>query len=109
MQFVGGVGASLYTKNAAVPSGIFSTWWAFPRTIKAPISTNMLRSIHTTTVQFFAEIDEPIGIEDILPYAEFKQTRFYKEWVQPQGLADCINSVLDKSTHQCCHVRRVPA
>jgi DNA-binding CsgD family transcriptional regulator len=47
--------------------------------------------------QFFAEIDQPIGIEDIMPYADFTETRFYQEWVRPQGIADCLNTVLDKS------------
>src|SRR5688500_18009871 len=32
-----------------------------------------------------------------MPYEEFVATRFYKEWVEPQGLVDCINAVLDKS------------
>jgi DNA-binding CsgD family transcriptional regulator len=32
-----------------------------------------------------------------MPYAEFMETRFYKEWVQPQGLVDSLTAVLDKS------------
>jgi hypothetical protein len=39
-----------------------------------------------TTGQFFAEIGEPIATADLIPYEEFLQTRFYKEW-----------TVLDKS------------
>jgi DNA-binding CsgD family transcriptional regulator len=51
-----------------------------------------------TTGQFFAEIGEPIATADLIPYEEFLQTRFYKEWVQPQGLVDGAIAVLDKST-----------
>ncbi len=51
-----------------------------------------------TTGQFFAEIGEPIATADLIPYEEFLQTRFYKEWVQPQGLIDCAMAVLNKST-----------
>lgn len=97
MQFVGGVGASLYTKNAAMPSGHILHVVGISADYQSSYFDKYVALDPTTTVQFFAELDEPIGIEDILPYAEFKQTRFYKEWVQPQGLADCINSVLDKS------------
>ena len=50
-----------------------------------------------TTGQFFAEIGEPIATADLIPYEEFVQTRFYKEWVQPQGLVDAAMAALDKS------------
>lgn len=50
-----------------------------------------------TTGQFFAEIGEPIATADLIPYEEFLQTRFYKEWVRPQGLVDGAVAVLDKS------------
>jgi DNA-binding CsgD family transcriptional regulator len=50
-----------------------------------------------TTGQFFAEIGEPITTVDLIAYEEFVQTRFYKEWVQPQGLVDAALAVLDKS------------
>jgi len=50
-----------------------------------------------TTGQLFGEIDEPIATPDIMPYAEFFETRFYKEWVRPQGIIDFVSAVLDKS------------
>lgn len=38
-----------------------------------------------------------IATADLIPYEEFLQTRFYKEWVEPQGLVDGAMAVLDKS------------
>ena len=32
-----------------------------------------------------------------MPYDEFLETRFYKEWARPQGFVDFVASVLDKS------------
>jgi DNA-binding CsgD family transcriptional regulator len=32
-----------------------------------------------------------------MPYQEFMETRFYKEWVHPQGMVDSVSVVLDKS------------
>jgi DNA-binding CsgD family transcriptional regulator/PAS domain-containing protein len=32
-----------------------------------------------------------------MPYSEFQETRFYNEWVKPQGLVDFVSAVLDKS------------
>jgi DNA-binding CsgD family transcriptional regulator len=49
-------------------------------------------------VQFFAEIGQLVSVSDIMPYDEFLQTQFYKEWVAPQGLADCLNVILDKTS-----------
>jgi hypothetical protein len=50
-----------------------------------------------TTGQFFAEIGEPVAIADLIPADEILKTRFYTEWVRPQGLVDCVVSPLDKS------------
>jgi|HubBroStandDraft_6_1064221.scaffolds.fasta_scaffold105103_2 DNA-binding CsgD family transcriptional regulator len=50
-----------------------------------------------TTGQFFADIGEPVATQDLIPYGEFVQTRFYKEWGRPQGLVDAALALLDKS------------
>lgn len=50
-----------------------------------------------TTSHFLAEIDEPIATADVMPYEEFRATRFYKEWVLPQGIVDNVTAALDKS------------
>jgi DNA-binding CsgD family transcriptional regulator/PAS domain-containing protein len=43
-------------------------------------------------------IDEGIVVatEDIMPRSEFNETRFYKEWVQPQGMEDALSVNLEK-------------
>jgi DNA-binding CsgD family transcriptional regulator/PAS domain-containing protein len=46
---------------------------------------------------FIAGIEDPLSTADILPYSEFVQTRFYKEWAMPQGLVDALHTMLDKS------------
>uniref|UniRef100_UPI0019546912 hypothetical protein n=1 Tax=Escherichia coli TaxID=562 RepID=UPI0019546912 len=51
----------------------------------------------TTSGQYFAEIGEPISTADLLPYEEFVETRFYKEWARPQGGGDFVGAVLDKT------------
>jgi hypothetical protein len=38
-----------------------------------------------------------INTENLIAYDEFLETRFYKEWMQPQGLVDLASTVLDKS------------
>ena len=33
-----------------------------------------------TTGQFFFDLDEPVALADIVPHAEFRESRFFKEW-----------------------------
>src|SRR5262245_26543070 len=44
-----------------------------------------------------ASIDQPIAAADLLAAGEFRNTRFYREWAQPQGLADFLCVLLDKA------------
>jgi DNA-binding CsgD family transcriptional regulator len=50
-----------------------------------------------TNGHVFADVEQPISTVDLIPYDEFIETRFYKEWAQPQGLVDFACAVLDKS------------
>jgi DNA-binding CsgD family transcriptional regulator len=51
-----------------------------------------------STGQFFAEIGQPVAIGDLIPPEDILGTRFYSEWVRPQGLVDCVVSPLHKSS-----------
>ena len=50
------------------------------------------------------EIDQIVSVSDLMPYEEFRQGRFYREWAQPQGWADAANSVLEKTTTSCAYI-----
>jgi len=50
-----------------------------------------------TTGHYLAEIEEPVSTIDFISYDEFLETRFYREWVRPQGIADFLSAALDKS------------
>lgn len=50
-----------------------------------------------TTGQVSAEIEDPVSTVDLLPYGEFVETPFHKEWAKPQLLVDFICAVLEKS------------
>jgi hypothetical protein len=45
----------------------------------------------------FFEPERILTEEDVMPQDEFFNTRFYKEWVRPQGLIASMASVLEKS------------
>jgi DNA-binding CsgD family transcriptional regulator len=44
----------------------------------------------------FVDEGAVVATEDIMPRSEFNETRFYKEWVEPQGMADALSVNLEK-------------
>jgi DNA-binding CsgD family transcriptional regulator/PAS domain-containing protein len=52
----------------------------------------------TNTLRLFTEAGEPTATADLLPYDEFLQTRFYREWAKPQGLVDFVSVFLEKTS-----------
>lgn len=43
-------------------------------------------------------IGEVQAQNDVVPYREFYETRFYKEWVRPQKIVDSIGGIVEKSS-----------
>jgi hypothetical protein len=52
------------------------------------------------TVLFF-EAERTLSIPDVLPFEEFCQTKFSREWLAPQGFVGGIFSNLEKTTSSC--------
>jgi DNA-binding CsgD family transcriptional regulator/PAS domain-containing protein len=97
MHFVGGTGAGLFTKNAAIQTGQVQYVTGIDPDYQRSYFERYIMLDPATIGHFFADVDQPIAIEDILPFDEFVATRFYQEWVRPQQLVDFVSSVLDKS------------
>lgn len=95
--FVGGSAGALFSKDAMNNRGnIYYEAGTDPHWVKIYFE-RCVAIDPTTVIQFFAEIGQSVSITDIMPYEEFMETQFYKEWVKPQHLSDCLNSILDKS------------
>lgn len=50
---------------------------------------------------FFCEEGKIFSGYDIVPQAQFRRTRFYREWVEPQGVSNTLGAILDKSATSC--------
>jgi DNA-binding CsgD family transcriptional regulator len=95
--FVGGPAASLYSKDVVIKSANVAYQFGLdPRYVRLYLE-RYARFDPTGAAHLFAEIEEPVATADVMPYDEFLDTRFYREWVKPQGLVDTVNSVLEKS------------
>jgi DNA-binding CsgD family transcriptional regulator/PAS domain-containing protein len=96
-SFVGGSGAALFSKDAAAQLGDVHHDIGIDPFYKQLYYDKYLTLDPATTGHIFAELEEPMATGDFMSYDEFLETRFYKEWVRPQGLVDFVTSVLDKS------------
>ena len=96
-NFVGGPAASLYSRDATSRGASAAYQFGLdPRYVRLYLE-KYAKLDPTTAGYFFAKIDEPVDVQDVMPYSEFLESRFYKEWAHPQGWVDSTNVVLDKS------------
>jgi DNA-binding CsgD family transcriptional regulator/PAS domain-containing protein len=96
-RFVGGSAAGLFSKDAASKTGSGAYDYGIDPHYRQLYFDKYIKLDPSTTGHFFVDIEEPIAIADLIPYEEFLETRFYREWARPQGLVDFVASVLDKS------------
>jgi DNA-binding CsgD family transcriptional regulator len=97
-RFIGGSSATLFAKDASSKSGnIYFDDGGIDPVYTALYFDKYVKLDPATTGQYFAEIGEPVATNDVVPYDEFLESRFYREWVQPQGWVDFVSAVLDKS------------
>jgi PAS domain-containing protein len=97
-RFVGGVGATLFSKDAVGGSGnIYCESDGVPATFWQLYFDKHVKCDPATTGQFFAEVDQPFATANLLPCDEFLETRLHKEWTHPQGSVDLVTMLLDKS------------
>ena len=98
-KFVHGHAAAIYWKDAAKKNGgVYYEDGGIDPHFRQLYFDKYVKLDPTTTYYFFAAIEAPVASSDLIPFDEFCETRFYKEWVQPQGLVDCANIVVEKST-----------
>jgi DNA-binding CsgD family transcriptional regulator len=96
-EFVGGPAATIFSKNPSARNGSAYFDFGVDPHFRQLYFDSYVKLDPATTGHCFAEIGHPIATADLLPYPEFLETRFYKEWAAPQGLVDFVSAVLDKS------------
>jgi len=97
-RFVGGCSAAIYSKDPTSRSGgVLYDDGGLSLAYRTAYFERYVQLDPATTRHFFTEIGELVSTIDIMPHAEFQQSRFYREWVQPQQLVDFVSTVLDRS------------
>jgi DNA-binding CsgD family transcriptional regulator len=95
--FVGGSAAAIFSKSPTDGSGSVYYESGTDPYYRDLYFNKYVKLDPSTCGHYFADVEQPIAVADLLPYHEFLETRFYKEWVRPQGLVDFVSAVLDKS------------
>ncbi|MEQ1522241.1 MAG: helix-turn-helix transcriptional regulator [Aestuariivirga sp.] len=96
--FVGGAASALYAKDPVGKGGaVFHDDGGIPQHYHQLYFEKYIKLDPSSTAQFCFELEEPFATADFMPYNEFLETRFYKEWGKPQQLVDHIAATLDKS------------
>jgi DNA-binding CsgD family transcriptional regulator len=102
-DFVDGHAVGLLSKNSVSKEGN-----AFYQVGVAP--QHMQRYVETyahfdpqSTLPLF-EVEQIVSTVDLVPYGEFQEGRFYREWAEPQGFVDAANAVLEKSVASCAYL-----
>jgi DNA-binding CsgD family transcriptional regulator/PAS domain-containing protein len=96
-SFVGGPAAALFSKDAASKTGGVAYHTGIEPYYQQLYFNKYIKLDPLTVGHYFAEIEKPVAVADILPYEEFLETRAYREWGQPQGFVDVLNVALDKT------------
>ena len=96
-RFVGGRAAAIFSKSPIAGTGNVYYDSGIDPYYRDLYFEKYVKLDPSTTGHYFADIGQPIATADLMPYDEFLETQFYKEWVQPQGLVDFVSAVLDKS------------
>jgi DNA-binding CsgD family transcriptional regulator/PAS domain-containing protein len=94
-QFVGGCGAGLFCKDvgvlhATVPHGV-----GFQR----PLPVALFQQINSAVEgHFLGDLEVPVATTDLMPFADYSRTGFYRQWAEPQGVVDFLSAVVDRTT-----------
>ena len=78
-QFVGGQGGGLLTKDAVRKSDAHYTFGVAPHYVQLYLD-QYAKLDPASVTSFFYEIGQVTGTSDFMPYDEFLETRFYREW-----------------------------
>jgi DNA-binding CsgD family transcriptional regulator/PAS domain-containing protein len=101
--FVNGQACGLLSKDSVSKSGTAHYHCGVDPHYMQIYAETYFRFDPMATLPFF-DVERIVCTPDLVPYDEFRQGRFYQEWVRPQGFVDAANVVLEKSATSCAYL-----
>jgi DNA-binding CsgD family transcriptional regulator len=99
-EFVGGQAGGILSKDSVSKISIPHYHFGVDPSYVRLYSETHSKFDPVSTLPFF-DVGQIVNIPELVPYEEFLEGRFFREWMQPQGLVDAANSVLEKSVLSC--------
>ena len=95
--FVGGTSANLFSQQSSSRRATLHCQWNNDPYYERLYIEHYYKLNPLVPAISFVDAGVVFSQSDLVPYEEFWETRFFKEWVAPQGLLDVIGSNLEKS------------
>lgn len=96
-RFVEGAGANLFWQDAATGEAVTLHSWGCDAAYDQLYFERYASLNPFFPALAFVEVGKAVAAEDLIPHEEFRQTRFFKEWVEPQGLIDVLGVNLERT------------
>jgi len=102
--YVGAASASLHSQDSVSRATDALFWWG--RESSAPHFFKSYQEKYGKINPIFPgiiffDLELPVAVPDVISCEEFVRTRFFREWLAPQGLMDGLFSNLEKGATSC--------
>jgi DNA-binding CsgD family transcriptional regulator len=96
-DFVGGPASTLISHDVAARTPRFHFIWGDNPEYSRTYEETYGRLNPTIPGLLMVKVGEVWSMDRLMPWDEFNQTRFYKEWVKPQNYGDIVGSLVERS------------
>jgi DNA-binding CsgD family transcriptional regulator len=97
-RYVEGVASILLSQDSAQKSAdVHFSWGDDPEYARSYQETYVKMNPLLLPMVLSTETGSVVANSDLMPIDEFRASRFYKEWAQPQGYLDALSATLDKT------------
>ena len=96
VAFVGGHGGCLLAKDPTSRE-IDAHWQTGVEPHYMRLYNETYSKIGPVASLTFGDVGQIVSVPEVVPYDEFRRSRFYIEWAEPQGWVDVAVAVLDKT------------
>jgi DNA-binding CsgD family transcriptional regulator len=96
--FVGGCSANFFSQQSSTREAAIILEWGNDPYYGQLYIEQYFKLNPLVPALSFVDAGKVFSQSDLITYEEFEETRFYKEWVAPQGVVDVFGANLDKST-----------
>ncbi len=95
--YVGASSANFFSQQSASRGAVLHFQWGNDPDYERLYLEKYYKLNPLVPATSFVDVGKVFSQSDMIPYDEFEETRFYREWVAPQGFVDVIGANLDKS------------